>query len=263
MYLGYARSSFYKKTISCQEKRENNDHLLYHVRQIRKEQPMLGVRKLHHILSHSRKMKTSLIGRDRLFALLRAHDMLIKRKVKYVITTDSNHPYKVHKNLILEKKIDRPNLVWVSDITYVKLSSGSNVFVSLVTDHYSRKIVGYNVSDSLRLEGSLKAIKKALKSGRPRIHHSDRGSQYCSYAYTGELKKYQVEISMTENGNCYENAIAERINGILKQEYNLSATFRDINQVKKTLDQAVRIYNTKRPHWSLGLKVPEEVHRAA
>lgn len=260
--LGYARSSYYKHLTLERKKQSINACLLDHVRIIRKEMPKIGCKKLHHILSKDDLCYRLLPGRDRFFELLRSNDLLIERRPKYAITTNSNHPFKVYKNLIKTKTINRPNQVWVSDITYVRLSKGF-AYVSLVTDYYSKKILGYHVSNNLETEGCLSAIKMALKKSKPEFHHSDRGSQYCSYQYTKELKKHQVKISMTENGNCYENAVAERINGILKHEFNLYATFKTTKQVQKTLKQAVKIYNCKRPHWALDLKVPNEIHFAA
>jgi putative transposase len=150
----------------------------------------------------------------------------------------------------------------VSDITYIRTKHGFS-YLSLVTDLFSRKIVGYHASESLELVGCVKALEMAFKKGKPKIHHSDRGSQYCSYKYTKMLKKHNVRISMTENGNCYENAVAERMNGILKQEFNLNATFADLKHVRKAVDQAIKVYNSKRPNWSLNLKTPDQIYLAA
>ena len=225
--------------------------------------PNLGCRKLHYLLRKTLLISGhSSIGRDKLFQLLRERNMLILRKRKYAITTDSNHQFKVYKNLILDKAITRKNQVWVSDITYVKTKKGFS-YISLITDAFSRKIVGYHASNSLELTGCVKAYKMALKNGKPEIHHSDRGSQYCSYVYTGLVKKYGAKISMAAAGNCYENALAERINGILKHEFNLNAKFDNLKHVRKTLDQVIKVYNEKRPNWALNLKVPNEVYIAA
>ncbi len=225
--------------------------------------PNLGCRKLHYLLRKTLLISGhSSIGRDKLFQLLRERNMLILRKRKYAITTDSNHQFEVYKNLILDKAITRKNQVWVSDITYVKTKKGFS-YISLITDAFSRKIVGYHASNSLELTGCVKAYKMALKKGKPEIHHSDRGSQYCSYVYTGLVKKYGAKISMAAAGNCYENALAERINGILKHEFNLNAKFDNLKHVRKTLDQVIKVYNEKRPNWALNLKVPNEVYIAA
>ena len=167
------------------------------------------------------------IGRDYLFDILREHDMLIRRKKATCRTTYSHHRFYKYKNLVKDMEVTRPNQVWVSDITYVRTISGF-CYLALITDMYSRKIVGYDMSDSLELAGCLRALKKALKAARPAtglVHHSDRGFQYCSNQYVDELKKHGIQISMTEENHCYENAIAERVNGILKDEFYLDQCF--------------------------------------
>lgn len=261
--LGYARSSFYKALKQKKKKENVQTTVINQVLTIRQEMPKIGCRKLHYLMRKTLLTSGHIsLGRDRLFALLREKNLLIKRKRKYAVTTNSNHAFKVYKNLILGEEIKYANHVWVSDITYVRTQQGF-CYVSLITDLYSRKIVGYHVSRSLELEGCIIALRMALKQGQPEIHHSDRGSQYCSYAYTEILKEQGTKISMAQAGNCYENAVAERINGILKQEFNLSATFTNLVHVRKALEQAATIYNTKRPNWSLGLKMPNEVFNAA
>jgi putative transposase len=261
--LGYARSTYYKQVRQIKKKQKSHSEILNYVHSVRQVMPKLGVRKLHDMLHKSvYQSNSNMLGRDQLFKLLRKNNLLIVRKRKYAITTDSKHPYRVYKNLILSEIITRPNQVWVSDITYIRTASGFS-YLSLVTDLYSRKIVGYYASNSLELTGCVKALKMALKNGNPMIHHSDRGSQYCSHEYTSILKKYDIKISMTENGNCYENAVAERMNGILKQEFNLNATFANLNHVQKAVIQAVEIYNKMRPSWALNLKTPDQVYLAA
>ena len=167
--------------------------------------------------------------------------------------------------MIKDLLVSRPNQVWVCDITYLRTEKGF-VYLSLLTDRYSRKIVGWCLSKSLSIEGSVDALKKALKANphhHSLIHHSDRGVQYCSHAYVKILNRYGISISMTEENHCYENAMAERVNGILKDEYLLDATFRDFAHAKRACREAIELYNTRRPHWSLKLKTPEEVHKAA
>ena len=261
--LGYARSTYYKQVRQTEKKQKSHSEILNYVHSVRQIMPKLGGRKLHDMLHKSvYQSNSNMLGRDQLFKLLRQHNLLIVRKRKYAITTDSKHPYRVYKNLILSELITRPNQVWVSDITYIRTIFGFS-YLSLVTDLYSRKIVGYHASNSLELTGCVKALEMALKNGTPGIHHSDRGSQYCSHAYTGMLKKHDVKISMTENGNCYENAVAERMNGILKQEFNLSATFASLKHVQKAVHQAVETYNKMRPSWALNLKTPDQVYLVA
>ena len=261
--LGYARSSYYKQTKRVKAKRKSHAEVLSEVYSIRQEMPKVGGKKLHYLLRQTLLQSGNAeLGRDRLFDLLRENNLLIERRKKCAITTNSNHPFKVYRNLILKEVANHVNQIWVSDITYIRTKQGFS-YLSLITDLYSRKIVGYHTSDGLELKGCVKALEMAFKHGKPMIHHSDRGSQYCSYEYTKMLKKYNVQISMTENGNCYENAVAERMNGILKQEFNLNATFVDIKHVRKAVDQAVKVYNSKRPNWSLNLKTPDQVYLAA
>jgi transposase InsO family protein len=201
-------------------------------------------------------------GRDKFFDLLRNEDMLVKRKRRYTITTDSKHAFYKHTNQLAEAKISAPDQAWVSDITYLK-TRDKFVYLSLVTDVYSRKILGWNVNSSLAVEGAIDAVKMALKScsdTKDLIHHSDRGIQYCCHAYTGLLEGRKMKISMGEAGNCYDNAIAERVNGILKDEYLLDSEFADEKHAMQAVKQAVYLYNYKRPHWSLNLKKPAEVY---
>jgi putative transposase len=261
--MGYARSSYYKAIHQSSKLKRTHADVLKFVYNIRQEMPNLGCRKLHYLLRRTLlESGHTVLGRDRLFELLRERNMLIHRKRKYAVTTDSKHPFKVYENLILNQSVNKKNQVWVSDITYVRTKQGFS-YISLITDMYSRKIVGYLVSNSVELKGCVKAYKMALKNGKPEIHHSDRGSQYCSYVYTDLVKKNGAKISMASAGNCYENALAERINGILKHEFNLCATFENLKHVRKAVKQAVKVYNEKRPNWALNFKMPDEVYFAA
>ncbi len=189
--------------------------------------------------------------------------MLVRPKKRYVRTTNSWHHFHKYPNLIKDLSIDRPNQVWVSDITYINLTKG-HCYLALITDAYSRKIVGYDISDSLELAGCLRALKRALRqvpADLKLIHHSDRGVQYCSKIYVSMLKKNKVSISMTEENHCYENAIAERINGILKDEFYLDSTFKGIPNAKYVCKGAIELYNKKRLHLSLDYKTPNMVHK--
>ena len=239
---------------------QSEGHILRRVDQIRAHLPELGGRKLYLKLSDHLEM-----GRDKFFDLLRRHGRLIpKRKRKGPRTTDSNHGFKYWSNLLKDLEPERPNQAWVSDITYLSTTQGF-VYASLITDAYSRKIVGFHLSGSLAVEGTLKALKMALKQRRkkePLIHHSDRGVQYSCHAYTGLLKKHKIQISMAATGNCYENAMAERVNGILKYEFYLNTVFRDLKQARRALKEAVRLYNEERPHMSIGYLTPQEKHAA-
>lgn len=227
--------------------------------------PNSGGRKMHHLIAKSLKQMNIKCGRDRLFDILRSHDLLVHPKRNKSITTRSNHRYYVYKNLIKEVKVSRILQVWVTDITYIRTLEGF-MYLALVTDAYSRKIVGWDISASLELEGCLRALKQGLKpiskkllTKYPLIHHSDRGSQYCSNAYTKLLKDKGISISMTQNGNCYENAMAERMNGILKMEFGLNQNFRSKNIATSNTQDSIRKYNYIRPHLALNYATPASI----
>ncbi len=229
---------------------------------MRRQQTKLGTRKLYQELQKEIKLCGRGFGRDKFFELLRCNDLLVKRKRRYAVTTRSDHPFYKHDNKLAAARITAPHQAWVSDITYLRTRQGF-AYLSLVTDVYSRKIVGWHVDASLGVDGTIKAVKQAMgqsKNTRGLIHHSDRGIQYCCYAYTNMLKEKGIQISMGEAGNCYDNAIAERVNGILKDEYLLDIEFPDLQYAAKATQEAVYLYNHKRPHWSLNLKKPAEVH---
>jgi len=193
---------------------------------------------------------------------LRDKNLLIRRKKPNHKTTDSFHRFYKYSNLIKDLEIIRPNQVWVSDITYIRTVKGF-CYLALITDLYSRKIVGYDISDSLELKGCLRALQKAQRQSRIKertIHHSDRGIQYCSNQYVNELKKNNMLISMTEENHCYENAVAERVNGILKGEFYLDECFTSIEHAKRAVKNAIKIYNHNRMHLSLNFNTPNMVH---
>ena len=203
------------------------------------------------------------IGRDRFFKVLEEKGLLLEPLPKSPRTTNSRHSLPVFRNLIADKELSGPNQVWVSDITYIRTEEGF-LYLSLITDAWSRKIVGYHAGDTLETEGCLNALERAVKelvAGMFPMHHSDRGCQYCSHVYTGRLREYGLGISMTEEMHCYENAKAERVNGILKQEYYLGGSFRTKQQAVGAVDQAVYLYNTRRPHLALKYKTPEAAHK--
>lgn len=203
------------------------------------------------------------VGRDALFKILREHNMLTLRKKYSCRTTNSYHRFYKYNNLIKDMKVTKPNQVWVSDITYIRTLKGF-CYLALITDMYSRKIIGYDLSDSLELKGCVKALNKAIyqaKYSKELIHHSDRGIQYCSNVYTQILKNNNINISMTEENHCYENAIAERVNGILKDEFYLDQTFMNTNHAKRATKNAIKLYNEIRLHLSLDFKTPNMVYQ--
>lgn len=228
-------------------------------------QPRIGGRKLFKILKPELKEAGVHIGRDVFFTVLRANNLLIQPKKKSCRTTDSRHSMPVFSNLVKDLEVTGANQVWVSDITYIRTEEGY-VYLSSIMDRYSRKIVGYHCSDSLEAEGCLNALDQALgdlpKDSKP-IHHSDRGCQYCCHAYVNRLKGRGLGISMTQENHCAENACAERLNGILKQEYGLDMTFKSKKQAYEAVEEAVWLYNNKRPHARLSMQKPAEVHKEA
>ena len=226
--------------------------------------PRLGTRKLYFLLKPKLEQLDIKIGRDALFTYLRENNLLVKPKRSYTKTTYSRHWMKKHPNLLQDLAIKRPEQVFVSDITYVESDEGVH-YLSLVTDASSRKIMGHELSHKMKASDTVKALEQAVKNRQstlPLLHHSDRGSQYCSTLYQNVLNKHQIKPSMTDGYDCYQNALAERINGILKQEFLIyrCKTFEDLQVLVK---ESVDVYNQLRPHLSLGMKTPDEVHKKA
>lgn len=230
------------------------------------QQPRFGTRKLHHILN-GRTDAALHIGRDSLFTVFRQAGLLVRPARAYHKTTHSRHRFYRHPNLLKagpeQVVISGPEQVWVADITWLPVRTGT-AYVSLVTDAFSRKIVGYHVHESLHTEHVVKALQMALRNRRGRtalIHHSDRGIQYCSALYQSVHEKHGLICSMTDGYDCYQNALAERVNGILKNELLITRPA-DIVQAGKMVAESVKIYNGQRPHLSLKYKTPDAVHQA-
>jgi len=229
-------------------------------------QPRLGVRKLQHVLRGAMTEAGVELGRDGLFTLLREANLLVGPLPRdWVRTTCSGHAFPVHPNRIKELKVSRPEVVWVADLTYVRTEEDF-LFLALVTDKGSRKIVGYHCGETLEASGCVAALRMALATlseGVQPIHHSDRGTQYCSHAYVKILEEHGLPISMTEKNHCAENALAERMNGILKAEYGLGGTMRSKAHGHAAIQQAIFLYNERRPHTALGLRTPSVAHSLA
>lgn len=232
------------------------------VKRERVAQPKMGTRKLYFRIRQDLEAMGIKMGRDALFDLLREERLLIRRRRRGSVTTLSHHRFRCYRNLLEALAIDRPEQAWVADITYLRVGDGF-VYLSLITDAYSRKIMGYHLHPTLEASGCLKALEMALKNRQYEgalIHHSDRGIQYCSHDYTTRLRKAGVAVSMTLSGSA-ENAIAERVNGILKGEYLLDATFESFEAALRQTKQAIKLYNNERPHLSLSMATPEQVHQ--
>lgn len=255
-YFGYSRQAYYKRCALERRQEKAEKAIIGAVDEVRKKLPRVGTRKLLTLIDED-------VGRDRLFDLLRRHRKLVPQKRRYQVTTNSRHGLARHRNLIKATLPSQPNEQYVSDITYIRTEEGYG-YLSLVTDRYSRAIVGYDLSASLAVEGSLRAYKKALKqrgeSDIKTIHHSDRGVQYSCHEYIALSKQHGIETSMTEDNHVYENAMAERVNGILKTEFGLGKRLKSFAVAQHMVAQSVALYNQYRPHLSLGYKTPAAVH---
>ena len=260
--IGIHRQQYYKSIYRVANKKNLAQAVIDLVNEIRIKMPMIGTRKLYHLLE--KPLKELKVGRDKLFNILRVNHLLIKAKRQYHITTNSHHRFKKHKNLIENLEINRPEQVWVSDITYLG-NRDNPMYLALVTDAYSKKIMGFDVSNSLNAQGAINALNMATKNRKythitELIHHSDRGLQYCSDKYQEILQNNHIKCSMTEKYDPYQNAIAERINGILKQEFIRDLDINDIEIMKAFMKNSIHIYNTLRPHFSNYYLTPNDMH---
>jgi putative transposase len=261
-----SRQNYYAQRKRRQRQRVDEELIEQLVQRERAVQPRIGARKLQRVLQEELEALGIQLGRDRFFEVLRERKLLLEpRRAARPHTTNSRHYLPVFANEIKGLELTGANQVWVSDITYLRSVEGF-VYLALITDKWSRKVVGHHCGDNLEVEGCLKALESALEqlpeSARP-IHHSDRGSQYCSHEYVNRLQQRQLGVSMTEKEHCAENALAERMNGILKSEYALDLEFRTKEQVRLAVQQAVHLYNTRRLHTALDYQVPEAVHAMA
>lgn len=236
------------------------------VTEIRATLPKVGTRKLHHLLNTRLREHHLAAGRDYLYALLAESKLLIRSRKRKIKTTQSHHWMHKYSNLAADLLIDRAEQLWVSDITYIRMNNGF-VYLSLITDAYSRKIVGFNLRRDLAGEGCLNALEMALAARRTfnptLIHHSDRGVQYCSKPYVDRLTQNNIAISMTENGDPYENALAERVNGILKTEFNLYSSPLGFEETCHRVEQSILAYNSLRPHSSCDYLTPTSAHESS
>ncbi len=230
----------------------------------RKQLPRLGTRKLYYLIKDDIHKSGLKFGRDKLFGLMQYYGLQIRPRRRYTQTTMSKHWLRKWPNIIKGQMVQHPNEVWVSDITYIKTEEG-NCYLNLITDAYSRKIMGYAVEDNMETESMIKALKMATAQRQDQlistIHHSDRGLQYCSKEYALMTTKNNMKLSMTENGDPYENALAERMNRTIKEEFGMDRMMKSKDQVKKLVAESIFLYNTKRPHLALKMKTPEEVHK--
>lgn len=259
------RQNYYERRQQRRRRQVDGELVAGLVKRERQLQTRLGTRKLYHVLKDELKQAGVRMGRDRMFEELRKRDLLLAPiPAQYPHTTQSYHNLPVFRNLVKERVVKASNEVWVSDLSYLRTQEGF-LYLALITDKYSRKIVGWHVGDTLEAVGCVRALDQALKelpAHRKPIHHSDQGSQYCCHEYVKRLRDHGLTISMTESNHCAENALAERMNGILKQEYGLGAAFATKAKARQAVSQGVWLYNSKRPHTALGYRMPNEVHQA-
>ncbi|MDY0932814.1 IS3 family transposase [Chryseobacterium sp. CFBP8996] len=258
---GLDRQVYYRSLKRSKVRTSKAQQVVALVEEKRIMQPKIGGKKLYFMLKEP--LKSLNIGRDKFFDILRANHLLIVPNRSYHVTTNSHHRFRKHKNMILDYQITKPNQVWVADITYIGNRKNPS-YLSLITDAYSKKIVGHNVAENLNTESSLIALKKALRNKKVNleslIHHSDRGLQYCSNEYQRILEKHHLKCSMTQNSDPYENAVAERINGILKQEFDIDKYDIETPLRRKIVDESIEIYNELRPHFSNHYLTPNQMH---
>lgn len=257
--------NYYARRSACDRQAVELELVFALVQAEREQQPRLGVRKLYHLIGPELKAAGVKIGRDRLFVVLGQKGWLVARRpAPWPKTTQVDPNLPVFKNLIKRRKLTGRNQVWVADITYIRTRQAF-MYLALITDKWSRKIVGYHLGETLGTENVLKALAPALQglqSGERPIHHSDRGCQYASHAYVQAVQGAGLPMSMTETNHSAENAVAERVNGILKQEYWLDRDFECRQQARMVTAQSIHLYNTRRPHTALGFATPEQVHHA-
>jgi transposase InsO family protein len=258
--FGVSRQAFYRKEQYEQRARGQSLLVLDLVLALRREIPDLGRRKLHVLLQQPLAESGLKLGRDKLHQLLQAHDLLLRQPRQVPKTTNSAHSLRKYPNLLVDRPITAPRQVWVSDITYLCIGLGFG-YLSLITDAYSKLILGYCLHPLLTTEGA--ALDMALghgEIGHKLIHHSDRGSQYCSFQYIQKLRQAGIAISMTEDGDPYENAIAERVNGILKIDFRLNRVFSTFEEAQRAVEASITHYNHLRPHMSCGYLTPAAAH---
>jgi transposase InsO family protein len=266
-WFGITRQAYYKNQRQSISSSIEEELIIKQVRLIRQKHPRIGVRKLFKMLQSFFTDHDIKMGRDGLFDLLSGHHLLVRKRKRKIYTTNSFHWLRKYPNLIKGVIPDCPNQIWVSDITYWKINTGEHLYISMITDVYSHQIVGYHVAETLETIESVQALNMALsaldaESHIQLTHHSDRGVQYCSQEYVKLLHDYNIRISMTENGDPLENSVAERINGIIKDEYLDSYEINNLCAARQLLASVIDLYNKERPHFSISMLTPEEVHQS-
>lgn len=262
--FGITRQALYKRRKVAAKVQSDQEQICSMVKVVRQYIPRAGTRTLLDITGYSLDMRGVRIGRDRLFKLLREQQLLVPRRKRHYYTTDSRHRFRKYSNLAKDLQVTKPEQLWVSDITYIRSKEGP-MYLSLVMDAFSRRIMGYHLADHLKATGPIEALRMALRSrqypGRKLMHHSDKGVQYCCDAYIKLLKDNKISISMTSKYDPYENAKAERLNETIKCEFELDEILPDKTYANRELRKTVEVYNNLRPHQSCHMNTPEQMHR--
>ena len=260
--FGVNRQVYYRRLQTVKRRKSRAVKVIELVESIRIQMPKIGTRKLYFMLEE--ELKQLQVGRDMLFRILKANHMLIHPRRRYHVTTNSHHRFKKHKNLIENVVPEKPEQIWVSDITYVG-NRQNPMYLALVTDAYSKQIMGHDLSNSLDVSGTLRALKMAVKKRKYKnniiTHHSDRGLQYCSNEYQDLLKRSKINCSMTESYDPYANAVAERVNGILKGEFIGYKKQWSLQTMGELVKNSIEIYNEQRPHFSCYYRTPKQMHQ--
>ena len=263
MLFGRTRHAFYDRLWFLKQRDDEHILVLEMVAEIRREIPRIGTGKLYQMLRKPLQSNDIKMGRDRLHALLQDHGLTVRPKKRYTRTTNSNHWMKKYPNLIKELQVSEAEKIWVADITYIVVGDDFN-FLNIITDNYSKRIMGHCLHPTLEAKGTITALKMALnnrqKPENKLIHHSDRGTQYCCLDYVTLLLEADIGISMTENGDPYENPVAERVNGILKGDFELDKRFSSRADAIAAIDRSIRAYNELRPHLSCNMLTPNQAH---
>ena len=262
--FGVTRQAYYEAQLQESKTSIANMIVLTLVKDLRDDIPMLGTRKLLFMLAAEFEKHRIKMGRDQLFDLLRFHGLLMRRRKRMVKTTDSHHWLKKYPNLIKELALSAADQLWVSDITYIRTLQGFN-YLSLITDAYSRRIMGYALFQTLEAIGPLEALLMAVNERKRTspfilVHHSDRGVQYCCAEYVQILTRERIAISMTQTGSPYENALAERVNGTIKNDFFPKRVYQNHKEAKKAVSKIIHVYNQLRPHASVDYLTPDQAH---
>lgn len=261
--FGITRQSYYKHNQFQEERSMEESIILQMISKIRKNHRYMGVKKIYFMIQPELLEHSIKIGRDGIYSIMSQNGLLIRKRRRKAITTNSNHGNRIYDNKIMDMEVTRPNQLLVGDITYIPYITGF-LYLSLITDAYSRKVLGYHLSRTLETTGTKKALEMALlgiERGDGIIHHSDRGTQYSSKEYTDILKEKGISISMSRRAEPTDNPIAERINGIIKHEYLKGQSLKSLDKAKEIVCRAINLYNNERPHFSCGMLTPSEAYK--